>query len=73
MAQTQLALDLPAREKPDKSAFDIRPRKLEAWIGNLPRANLGETARQVYKAIKETNHLSFNHTDRAHFLELMRE
>ncbi|MDH5180093.1 MAG: hypothetical protein OEZ39_04270 [Gammaproteobacteria bacterium] len=73
MAQTQLNLGLPERVKPDRNSFDIRPKKLERWINDLPRANLGETARLVFKALKDTNQLAFSCSDRFQFLEAMRE
>ena len=68
-----LGLSIPIRQKPGKDAFSIRPRKVEQWIDALPKANLGETARQVYKVLIETNQLEFPHQDRSRFLESMRE
>ena len=68
-----LGLSVPKRQKPGKDAFSIRPRKVEQWIDALPKANLGETARQVYKALIETNQLELTHQDRTRFLESVRE
>lgn len=68
-----LGLDIPERKKPGKHAFSIRARNVEAWLDNLPKANLGETARQVYLALTETNRLQLPHQDRARFLESLRE
>lgn len=73
MARTQIGLDIPERSKPDKSSFDIRAKKLESWIADLPRANLGETARLVYRVLKDTNHLQYAYQERMYFLEAMRE
>ena len=68
-----LGLSIPIRQKPGEDAFSIRPRKVEQWIDALPKANLGETARLVYKVLIETNQLEFSHQDRTRFLETMRE
>ena len=68
-----LGLSVPKRQKPDKDAFSIRPRKVEQWIDALPKANLGETARQVYQALMETNQLDLPHQERTRFLESLRE
>ncbi len=68
-----LGLVIPERQKPGKHSFSIRPKKVEAWLDNLPKANLGETARQIYQALTETNRLHLPHQDRARFLESLRE
>ncbi len=68
-----LGLSVPNRQKPDKGAFSIRPRKVEQWIEGLPKANLGETARQVYQVLIETNQLDLPHQERTRFLESLRE
>lgn len=66
-------LELPIRSKPGKDSFDIRSRKVEQWIETLPMVNLGETARLIYAALKETNTLNYSHHDRFLFLEKLRE
>ncbi len=68
-----LGLVIPERQKPGRHSFSIRPKKVEAWLDNLPKANLGETARQIYQALTETNRLHLPHQDRARFLESLRE
>ena len=68
-----LDLSVPRRQKPDKAAFSIRPKKVELWIESLPKANLGETARQVFKVLIETNQLELPHQERTRFLESLRE
>jgi len=73
VARIQIGLDIPERSKPDKNSFDIRAKKLELWIADLPRANLGETARLIYRALKDSNHLQYSHLERMYFLEKMRE
>lgn len=73
MAKAHLELELPERSKPEKDSFDIRPKKLEQWVNDLPRANLGETARQIYKTLKDANKYNYSCADRTQFLETMRE
>jgi hypothetical protein len=71
--ETPLSLGVPERQKPDRNSFSISPRKVEHWLDTLPKANLGETARLVYKALIETNQLDLSSQDRLRFLESMRE
>jgi hypothetical protein len=68
-----LGLAIPERTKPTKDAFDVRPRKVEAWIAALPMANVGETARLVYTALRESNRIAFPASERTAVLENMRE
>lgn len=68
-----IGLDLPQRRKPGRGDFDIRPRRAEAWVAQLPRANLGETARRLYTALTETNRLDLPFQDRARFLDTLLE
>lgn len=68
-----IGLDVPKRTLPDKKAFNIRPRKLASWIDALPRANLGETAKQIFTVLHQTNQLSYPYQDRIRFLETLRE
>jgi hypothetical protein len=68
-----IGLDVPNRTPPDNTAFNIRPRKLAIWINALPRANLGETAKQIYMVLHQTNQLAYPYQDRIRFLETLRE
>lgn len=67
-----LGLSIPERTKRTKRSFDVRSKKVEEWIAGLPKANVGETARKVFSALVEANHLHIPHQDRARFLEIMR-
>jgi len=60
-------------EKASSKSFDIRPKKIEAWIESFPKANLGETSRLIYNALVETNSTIYNYTDRTRFLEILQE
>jgi hypothetical protein len=68
-----IGLDVPNKTKPDKTALNIRPRKLAEWIEALPRANLGETAKQIFTVLQQTNQLTYSYQDRIRFLETLRE
>ncbi len=68
-----LDIDIPERNKAGKRSFNIRPKKVEQWLSDLPRANLGETARQLYDALLNVNQTIYSHQDRLRFLESMRE
>ncbi len=66
-------IDIPARHKPGKTSFTIRPKKVEQWLEDLPRANLGETARLLYDALLDVNRTIYSYQDRLRFLESLRE
>jgi hypothetical protein len=68
-----IGLSVPTRDKPGKESFDLRPRKVDQWVDELPRANVGETARRLFEALNETNHLDYPYEERLHFLEAIRE
>ena len=68
----QLGLAVTDRQKPSKGAFNIRHKKVEKWLAELPKANVGETAKAVFQALVETNQLTYSHKDRARFLEELR-
>ncbi len=68
-----IGFDVPNRTLPDNTSFNIRPRKLAVWINALPRANLGETAKQIYTVLNQTNQLAYPYQDRIRFLETLRE
>jgi cyclic-di-GMP-binding protein len=66
-------LNLPQQCKPEVGAFDCRPKQVEAWIATLPMANTGESARQIYNALREMNRLVFPSQDRYKILEALRK
>lgn len=68
-----LGLALPPRSKPERDAFDLRARHVDTWLNELPRGNIGETARQIFLALVDTNRLDYTHPNRIHFLESSRE
>ncbi|WP_339486905.1 molecular chaperone [Pseudomonas sp. EL_65y_Pfl2_R95] len=54
------------------SFCDSTPRDLKRWIAQLPKANIGETARQLYQALVEINQLLTPSENRLQLLELLR-
>ena len=67
-----LGLAVSDRQKPIKGSFSIRPKKVEKWLEELPKANVGETAKLVFHALVETNRLNYSYKERARFLEELR-
>ncbi len=66
-------INIPERSKPGKTSFSIRPKKVEQWLEDLPRANLGETARLLYDALLDVNQTNYSYQDRLRFLESLRD
>lgn len=61
--------------KPDRQALSFcepSVRGIKQWLSGLPKANLGETARQLYQAMLELNQLRAPAQARLQILELMR-
>ena len=46
-------ISTPSRQR--LSFCQATPKDFAHWLGELPKANIGETARQLYKAILELN------------------
>ncbi|BAN50928.1 hypothetical protein [Metapseudomonas resinovorans] len=67
-----LLLRVPTPSKQSLSFCGATPRELKGWIAHLPKANLGETARQLYQAMVELNQLETPCENRLQLLELMR-
>jgi len=65
-------LNIPEQFKPGADSFESRPKHVEAWIAALPMANTGESARQIFNALREMNRLEIPATDRHKSLELLR-
>ncbi|MBV4476322.1 molecular chaperone [Pseudomonas botevensis] len=54
------------------SFCEANPRDLRRWIAGLPKANIGETARQLYQGLGELNQLLTPSDNRLQLLELLR-
>lgn len=67
-----LQLRVPTPHKQSLSFCDATPRGLKRWLEALPKANIGETARQLYQALIELNQLVTPSDVRLQLLELLR-
>ena len=65
-------LRAPTPNQPRLSFCEATPRDLKRWIAGLPKANIGETARQLYQGLGELNQLLTPSDNRLHLLELLR-
>jgi len=71
--RNNIGLQLPVRVKPSKNSFDTRLKSVEQWIESLPRASVGNCAKQIYHAVYELNHLDIRFQDRVRVMEEFRE
>lgn len=69
---SHLMLRVTTPDKQSLSFCNASPRDLKHWIGKLPKANIGETARQLYQALVELNQLLTPSDNRLQLLELLR-
>ncbi|MGG2395606.1 molecular chaperone [Pseudomonas sp. SH1-B] len=65
-------LRVPTPSKQSLSFCDGTPRDLKRWIAALPKANIGETARQLYQSLVELNQLLTPSDNRLQLLEMLR-
>lgn len=68
----KLRLRVPTPEQTHLSFCKPSVRDLKLWIQNLPKANIGETARLLYQALIELNNLQAPADNRLQLLELLR-
>lgn len=67
-----LLLRVPTPDCERLSFCEPTVRGLQDWLASLPKANLGETARLLYQAVRELNQLRTPPQNRLQLLELMR-
>ncbi|MEB0048798.1 MULTISPECIES: molecular chaperone [unclassified Pseudomonas] len=67
-----LLLRAPIPTQSRLSFCEPTPRDLKRWIANLPKANIGETARLLYQGLGELNQLLTPSDNRLQMLELLR-
>ncbi|HEY0290486.1 MAG TPA: molecular chaperone [Pseudomonas sp.] len=67
-----LLLRAPVPTRSSLSFCDATPKDLKRWISTLPKANLGEMARQLYQGLGELNQLLTPSDNRLQLLELLR-
>lgn len=66
-------LHIPEQKDTALSGFDARPRHIDQWVKTLPRADIGEMARLVYKGLHELNRVKIPDADRLRIVEMFRE
>ena len=71
--ELELNLTTPEQTLATLSFVDHTPSAFEAWVKELPMANVGETARQLYQAIVELNQLTLAPNVRSQILETLRK
>ena len=64
-------LNIPELESPGPDSFDTRPKRMEAWLNELPMGDKGESARKIFHALKQINRLDISSRDRWRVLELL--
>ena len=67
-----LQLRIPDLDRQALSFCDATPQQLAKWVGSLPKANLGETAKQLYQCLLELNQLKTTSINRMRLMELLR-
>lgn len=71
--ETELQLTIPEQSLATLSFSEAKPGALSQWVQNLPMANIGETARQLYQAVIELSQLVSTPQVRSQLLEILRE
>lgn len=57
------------RTAPTRPPFDTRPAQVETWVAALPLANLGESSRLLFEALRQTNGQDMTADQRFRMLE----
>ena len=70
--ELELNIAIPEQSLASLSFASHTPSDIKAWIKELPMANVGETARLLYRAIVEINQLTLSPTSRSQILETLR-
>jgi len=70
--QNTLGFTTPERSSAPAGSMLLSPKEAAIWIGSLPMANVGETSRQVFKALVEFNRINIPNLDRIKIAELFR-
>ena len=68
-----VALCIPAQMPPPKDSFLLSAREVRRWAEELPIANIGETARQVYNTLVTFNRIQVPTLVRTEVIEIFRE
>lgn len=69
----RVELSTPKQAEAPADSFLLNAREVKTWTEQLPVANVGETARQVYKTLASFNRMQVPTLVRAEIIELFRE
>lgn len=72
ISSLSVLLRVPTPTQSSLTFCEATPRDLRRWISTLPKANLGEMARQLYQGLSELNQLLTPSDNRLQMLELLR-
>ncbi len=73
MGNHHLNFAIPEQLPPGKEDRDLRPKKVQEWLGNLPRANIGLMAKQVFDLLVESNRLKIEPSARLQIIQFLYE
>lgn len=73
MPARSITFKTPEQRAQTLSFCATSPKHVQAWVNGLPRMNVGECARQLYRAVQEVNELSIKAGPRFEMLEALRE
>ena len=68
----KIRLKLPEQDLQYLTMGSDQPKKLQAWVNDLPLMNMGETSRQLYQFIQELNRFQVPTPQRFQLLEIIR-
>ncbi len=71
MSESSLLIALPEQDRQKHSLFELDVKSVKAWKNQLPQANLGETSRQLYKALAELTQVKAKGKERLDVLECL--
>ncbi|MBD2858060.1 hypothetical protein IB286_03500 [Spongiibacter sp. KMU-158] len=69
MSKSSLHIPLPEQDRQKLSLFELDAKSVREWKNQLPVTNLGETSRQLYKALAELSHVKIDGKTRIEVLE----
>lgn len=68
----KIRLKLPEQDLQYLTIGSDQPKKLQAWVDELPLMNMGETSRLLYQYVQELNRLQVPAPQRLQLLEIVR-
>ncbi|MGK0440888.1 MAG: hypothetical protein ACJA0N_000683 [Pseudohongiellaceae bacterium] len=69
----QIRLRIPRQDLENSSFFVCKEQAVIEWVSRLPKANIGQTTRQLFQALSEFNRVRLLPGERLKILEQLRE